>query len=457
MTEMTVDGENKTEVSVPMAQPKALARQRFLAQSIMLEEVGPSRFNHASLIVIAGLVAGFIAWAAITKVDEVSVTSGEVMPSGMVQTIQHHEGGVIEKIFVGPGDIVEQGQTLVTLRPNDLKADRDQLEARRVALELQAERLRAYAEGREPNYGTVDNRYAMLVNDQKSIMDLQRQSRESQVMVLDTQIAQREAELAVLSGQEKSIREQIALLSEQLKMRETLLEKGLVSRVLYLETQRELSRNTGLLNEVIGKARTSREAIAEAKGRTLELDSKLKSESVQQMGLVTKELAELREAIARIDDRKERLEIKSPVRGVVQSLEVNTIGGVIAAGGPVVHIVPLDETLVVETRIPPRDVGFISVGQEAKVKFSSYDFTKFGALNGKVSRISATTFTDDKGNSFYRARIDLDRNYVGETPGHNLILPGMTVVADIKTNRKTLIEYLIRPIYTAITQAFRER
>ncbi|MEZ5648046.1 MAG: HlyD family type I secretion periplasmic adaptor subunit [Alphaproteobacteria bacterium] len=457
MTEITADNESKNEVSVPMAQPRALARQRFLAQSIMLEEVGPSRFSSATLAVIAILVGGFIAWASITKVDEVAVTSGEVMPSGLVQTIQHHEGGIIEKIHVGPGDIVEAGTVLVTLRPNDVNADMEQLTARRVALELQAERMRAYAEDREPNYGDIDPRYASLVNDQNSIMDLQKQSRESQVLVLNRQIAQREGELAVLGGQEKSLREQIALLSEQLKMRETLLEKGLVSRVLYLETQRELSRNTGALNEVTGKARTAREAIAEAKGRIQELDSKLKADSIQQMGLVTKELAELHEAIARIQDRKDRLEVTSPVRGIVQSLEVNTIGGVIAAGGPIAKIVPLDETLVVETRVLPKDIGFIALGQSAKVKFSSYDFTKFGALNGKVSRISATTFTDDQGNSFYRARIDLDHNYVGDTPGQNLVLPGMTVVADIKTGRKTLVEYLVRPIYTALTQAFHER
>lgn len=161
--------------------------------------------------------------------------------------------------------------------------------------------------------------------------------------------------------------------------------------------------------------------------------------------------------MAKLEDRANRLEIRAPVRGIVKGLQAHTIGGVIAPGALVLEIVPMDEELVVEARVATTHVGHVEVGQPVTVKVLTYDFARYGGIPGRLRSVSASTFVAEDETPYYKAVIALDRNYVGGDPNRNLVLPGMTVQADIKTGRKTLLQYLLKPVYSSIDEAFQER
>jgi membrane fusion protein, adhesin transport system len=430
---------------------------RFLAQSVILEEAGSSGLIRAAMLTICLVIAAFIVWAWVTEVEEVAAASGEVVPTGQVQTLQHLEGGIIAEILVKEGDMVEAGQTLLRMDPAATFAELDQMRARQASLMLKAERLRSVGEGREPDFSIVGPQYAAMVRDQKSILASQLAARENRRQILLKQIEQRKEDLALLSGQERTTKANLSLLSEELKMRETLFKKGLSSKIVFLNIKRDVNQTRGDLNKIIGQRRQTTQALSEAGSRLAELDTDLKETSLAEMGAVTSELAQLHEAVNKIEDRVQRLAMKSPVRGIVKGLKTHTVGGVIPPGGVILELVPLDKELIVEARITTRDVGHLREGQPVTVKVMTYDYARYGGITGELKKISASTFLDEQGNPYYKGIVSLDRGYVGGDPERNRVLPGMTVQADINTGKKTLLQYLLKPVYSSVNQAFRER
>jgi HlyD family secretion protein/adhesin transport system membrane fusion protein len=240
-------------------------------------------------------------------------------------------------------------------------------------------------------------------------------------------------------------------------MRKQLLDKGLVSRVTYLETERALSQARGDLTGVQGKIAEARGALGEARNSLLELDAKLRNEALGEMGLVTAELAQVREKLARLEDRVARLEVTAPVRGIVKGLRIKTIGGVVRPGETLMELVPLGDALVAEVKIMPRDIGHVAIGQPAKVKISTYDSARFGGLDGTLKQISASTFQEDRGEAYYKGVIELSQDHVGSDPEANPILPGMVVDADIVTGNRSLFRYFLKPIFRGLDSSFHER
>ena len=240
-------------------------------------------------------------------------------------------------------------------------------------------------------------------------------------------------------------------------MRRELMEQKLTPKLAYLSAARDLERLKGEKARFIAQERTGREALAEAESRLADQESKLGHDALNEMGTVTAELAQVQEAKAKLEDRAARTEIVSPVRGIVQELAVTSSGSVIQAGGVVTKILPADDALVIENQITPRDIGHVSPGQPVRIKVASYDYARFGAVTGTLSRISPSTFLDEKKNPYYKGVVTLDRLYVGTDAKKNHILPGMTVQVDVVTGEKTILQYLLKPIYLAATQAFQER
>ncbi len=240
-------------------------------------------------------------------------------------------------------------------------------------------------------------------------------------------------------------------------MHETLVKKKLISRVTYLDSMKQLVTARGALRRNRSETARVRQAIAEAREKLVQLDSELRSDALAEMGEVSAELAQLRRLAGKAKDRVARLEIRSPVRGVVKNLVPNTIGGVIAPGSEVAEIVPLDEELIAEVRIGPPDVGSVTRGQPVSVNVSAYDFYRYGGIDGTLDRVSASTFQDDDGSLYYKGMITLEASHVGQGERANPILPGMTIEANINTGERTLLEYLIKPIYRSVSNAFDKR
>ncbi|MCP5373449.1 MAG: HlyD family type I secretion periplasmic adaptor subunit [Hyphomicrobiales bacterium] len=450
------------EDSPPAPQPAPRIRRgsrqtRYLAQSVILEEAGSPGLIRFAMLTIALVIAAFIVWSFVTKVEEVAVAAGEVVPTGRVQMIQHLEGGIISEILVDDGDVVDKSQVLLRLDPASARAELEQMRARQAALQLKAERLRAFGAGRKPNFDIVGKEYAHLIEDQRSIYEVQVSGRENRRQVLLDQISQRKAEQTLINTRESTVRNQLALVSEELSMHEKLFKKGLSSKIKYLDAQRKVNEAQGELNDTMSEKRRTAEALAEARSRLAELETTLREEALSEMGGVTAELAQVREGLNKLTDRVRRLEIVSPVRGIVKGLKAHTVGGVIGPGGIVLEVVPLDKELIVESRINTRDIGHVSVGQPVTVKVVTYDFARYGGITGVLEEISASTYVDENGVPYYKGVVSLDRAYVGYDPEQNRVLPGMTVQADISTGTKTLFEYLLKPVYSSINESFRER
>jgi len=430
---------------------------RYLAQSVVLEEAGSSSLIRMGMLTVSAVVISFIVWSYFTEVDEVSVSFGEVIPSSQIQTIQHLEGGILSEILVSEGQIVEAGDVLLRMDPAAAYSERAQMQARRASLLLKAERLRAFGLGREPDFSIVGEEYANMVKDQESIYSVQTGSRDSRREVMLNQIEQTSTQLNILDEQENTLRKHLKIVQDELKMREGLYRKGLSTKIVYLDIKREANQSRGDVNEVVQERLKAIEAHEEAKNRLGQDVAKTKEEALQEMGTVNAELAQVREAISKLEDRVKRLDVFAPVRGIVKGLQATTVGGVLAPGATITEIVPLDKELIVETKITTRDVGHLRVGQPVTVKVTSFDFARYGGITGELTSISATTFMNEKEEPYYKGLVTLDRSYVGYDPESNRIMPGMTVQADVTTGKKTLLQYLLKPVYSSVNEAFRER
>ncbi|WP_299442018.1 HlyD family type I secretion periplasmic adaptor subunit [uncultured Rhodospira sp.] len=439
--------------------PSQASRQaRHMAQSIVLEESGPSALIRLALVMVCALVGALVVWAGLTTVKEVAHAPGSVVPSSSLQVVQHKEGGILRDVLVQKGQTVEAGQVLARLDPVEARSDLETLRTRLISLRLKAERLRAFAEDRAPDFSFAGAAYANLVADQRYILSLQQEEHAAARQVLRDQIATLDGETTLVENKIASLERQVDLVIQQREMRRELMVEGLGSRVTFLEVEREVERINGEINELTNQLALNDQSRKELSSRLAQLDATRRREALDQMGEVNAEINEVIQSLTAETDRLNRLEITAPVDGLVQDLKIRTPGAVLQPGDALMTLVPIDDVLIVDSRIQPRDVGHVRVGQEVTVKLSAYDFARYGSAEGVLTDVSPTTFLDEQtGQAYYKGFIELTRNYVGDVPGRNPILPGMTVDASIITGEKTILAYLLRPIYVSLSQAFQER
>lgn len=430
---------------------------RYLSRSALLEEIGPPRAVFTLVSLSAFLVFAFLIWAAIVKLDEKTAAPGEILPINFVQPVQHLEGGIVTDILVQDGDYVEAGSPLVVLDDTAFLADLDRVRTRHAALRFQEERLRAFALERSLDYGDFVESFAEIRNDQAAVFAAQSKARDAQLKVVQSQIQERRNELTGLLDQETMLAEQVHLVAEEVGLRGELVEKGLSSKLIYLGTKRELSRTQAELAQVQSNQSRTRANLAEAESRYLELESRLRNDALSELSEISSERQQVEQELKRLEDRVDRLMVIAPVDGTVNGLTLKSIGAVVAPGALVAEIVPSEKELVAEVRISPQDVGHVRVGKPALVKVETYDFARYGGIEGEVSHVSAASFLDEQGDPYFKGRVSLKQSHVGPEAANFIITPGMTLVADIKTGEKSLLGYLVRPVYNALGPAFSER
>ncbi|MBP2233181.1 HlyD family secretion protein/adhesin transport system membrane fusion protein [Azospirillum agricola] len=422
----------------------------------LVSDPGVRPLVQATALIVGALVLGATGWMAVTPVQEVAVAFGEIVPASAVQAVQHLEGGIVQELLVKEGQVVEAGQPLVRFNSVTTQSGHDQLLARRAALSIQAERLAAFAGDRPANFAPFAG-FAALVADQGRVLAAQIEARENQRRVLGGQIAEQRSQLASTGRQRAQLAGNVPLLEWKVNMRNDLTSKGFNSKLMVIEAQRELAAAQGELHRLDGVIATTSDSIAETEARIQELDGRLRQEALDKLGMVTAELAELDNQVIAQSDRVDRLVSTAPVRGIVQELPVKTAGGVVVPGGLVAKIVPLGEELVADVRVSTRDIGFVAPGQPVKVKVAAFDYARFGRVEGTLKSVSPTTFFDQDKTPYYQGRVTLAANHVGDNLRQHLLLPGMTVEADIATGEKTVLQYLLKPIYTTLDGALRER
>jgi len=432
------------------------ARARFLAQAIQLEET-----RHSDIIATAiyfSLLILFSAgvWAWSTDVNEVAISEGEVIPAGLIHNIQHLEGGVVEEINVRNGDKINKGDLLLRFSPHLLQLEKEQLLVRKAALDLEMERLHALFEEREPDFGPLSNDFPILANKQMIIYKGQLVSQESELNVIDRQIIQKENELKRQKNQAKSIIKEVKLLEEQVRIRKQLSKERIVSRTELISTQSRLAEIESERRTIQDGVFVAESALEEVKLRRLEKKASFIKELELESGEVASELAEVKQMLTRIEKKSHQLTLSAPITGIIKGLAVHNINAVVEGGQVILQLVPVDDEMFIEAKIPPEEIGRVHVDQEVDVKFDSYDSARYGSIKGKVSQLSASTYLDDDREPYYRAEIELTKNYVGDNKNKLKIIPGMTVKANIKTGSKTVLDYLMKPVSRGFSQAFTE-
>lgn len=430
---------------------------RYLSQSVLIEEAEAPYVVRSTLVLISFIIIILIFWSAFAEVEEIAIAEGETIPSKHIQLVQHLEGGIVSEIMVREGDLIQKGQPILIVDGISVKRDLSSLTARRVSLSYQALRLRAFINNTIPEFKILGIKNDQLIKEQMKNFESMVEARENQKLVVLEQIDQKQAVVDGLKEKEKILKDNLRLADEEKVVKQKLFNRGHISKLDFLSTQKDY-------NDIKSKLQETQSDIVEAENAIKEYDNRLKSlksnfidDAYQELNLVETDLEQVKEQIKKLKERVDRLEVKSPSYGYVKVLNVKTIGGVIESGKTIAEIVPLEGNLIVEIKIKPRDIGHITIGQDVNVKVSSYDFSRYGLVEGKLKYISATTFANDDGTRYYMGRVSLEKNYVGKDSSQNLIVPGMTVQADIVTGSKSILSYLLKPINNAISVAFSER
>lgn len=401
----------------------------------------------------------FLAWAFFAELDEVSVAEGEVVPRGNIKVIQHLEGGIIESISVAEGDVVKAGATLLQLDLASTGTNKEELEVRLDSNLLTRARLEAEAKGQRtftfPE--AVAIRRPDLISQEHDAFEARQRQLRVALDVLQRQVQQRDLEVKELTARRKAVTRNLTLAKDRLDMSSSLLEKGLVPKMEHLQLEAEVEDLEGELQTINASVPRARSAVAEAQARIREETTRFRREAQEEVNKLSQSIARIRELLSKATEQTVRAEIKSPIDGIVKNLRYNTIGGVVKAGEPILEIVPTGDNLVVQAKLKPTDRGYVRAGQPTTVKISTYDFVRYGGLDGVVQLVAPDSSTDENGVPYYRVIVETTKTYLGEEEGKLPIMPGMEATVDIHTGAKSVIDYLIKPVLKLRHEAFRER
>lgn len=416
------------------------------------------RYLIAIVLIITLFVISAIVWMNWAQIDVVIRGSGKVSTASQVQNIQSLEGGIVSEIMVVEGQTVSADQPLIKI--SDVAFSSSFEENRLLYLDLLARssRLNAQAFGTDfIPHPEVSAEAPELVKSEKSLFDSHLQQLKETLSIHDEKISQQESALREAQSKSRQLVKSLDLVKREIKIKKPLKDRGIISEVEFLQLQQKEAELEGQIESVNLSVPRIRSTIDEAgfskKKEKLDFQNKAK----QELNEVTSEIGRIKETQTALKDRVKRTTLRSPVNGIVQRLYTNTIGGVISPGSNIVEIVPQEDALLVEIKIKPADIAYLSVGQFARLKFSAYDFAIHGSLQGIVIFVSADTITDEDGVSFYLIRVKPTKAFLGVKSGELPIRIGMTVEGDIITAKKSILSYLTEPVHRGIDKALRER
>lgn len=394
----------------------------------------------ASLILLGTTIALFvvgIVWAHFAVLDEVKRGNARVIPSRQLQVVQSLEGGIVQEILVQEGDIVKQGQVLMRIDDTKFLADLGEVRERRFANAARVARLDAEVQGLpQPTFPA-------------ELMERAPQAVQTEQNVFEARAKKLAQDVDVLTQQATRLSDSLKLLSREVQLTQNLYAQKVVPEIEMLRLQRQEADMRG--------------QFAETQSRIANAKAAFRSQAEEDLAKSRADLAVLEETTKSAQDRVRRADLKSPVNGIVNKLNVTTVGAVVQPGANLMDIVPMDDTLLVEGRIRPQDIAFIRPQQNAVVKITAYDSSVYGSLKGKVERISADAIVDDKseqrgekGESFYRVIVRTDKNHLGSAEHPLPIIPGMVATVEVQTGEKSVLDYMMKPARMLRDEALRE-
>lgn len=421
----------------------AIIRQEPLRARVLLRAIG--------LVILL-----FIIWAALARLDEVTRGDGKVIPSRQVQVLQSIDGGLVSEILVREGDVVQADQLLVKIDETRFVSSVKENRAQYLGLLAKAARLKAISDGKAfvppPEVIKEDPE---VVAQERQLFEAKREEMNATVSIARQQLAQRQQELNEAQARRAQASQGYDLTARELSVTKPLISSGAVSEVELLRLERDVSRYRGERDQASAQITRIQAAIGEAQRKIEEVELTHRNDAGKELSETMSKLNSLAESSVGLSDRVKQSSIRSPVKGTVKRLLVNTVGGVVQAGKDIIEIVPLEDTLLLEARVQPRDIAFLRPGQPVMVKFTAYDFSIYGGLEGTLEHIGADTVMDDKGNPFYVVRVRTVKPGFGDA---NLpIIPGMVAEVDILTGKKSVLSYLLKPVLRAKSVALTER
>lgn len=408
------------------------------------------------LAVISCLLVVSVIWAHNAEISQTAVGSGRVIPSSQVQVVENLEPGSIREILVSEGDSVQQNQIIIKLDETASLARLGELLQKQSAFTAEYERLDAQSNLSEkivsaiPITGETQSFYG----DQQQVLEIELKKLGEQLSIRRQQLEQKKQSLAEAKATLQKQTAALELADRELNLTEKLFKRRAIPEIEFLRIQRiaqDLRGDIAIMNSSILRLGAE---VAEAEELVLAEESAFSAKAIERKSKVAAELSIISETIKAAKDAVRRKELRAPVGGIINQLNVATLGQVVQSGTRIAEIVPEDDRLLIEARITPKDIAFVRPGLNAKVRLSAYDYTKFGVLEGVVERIGADTITDDNQETFYR--VIVSTNETSQLPDQMVIIPGMIATVDVETGKRSILEYLLKPVLKIRDSALRE-
>jgi adhesin transport system membrane fusion protein len=413
----------------------------------------------AVIVACFAAVTLFILWASLARVDEVTRGQGRVIPSSKMQIVQSAEPATIKDILVRSGQTVRKGQLLVRLDDTQSSSELGQIAAENKLLSARADRLSREASGQGADCApAADGTIPPSGGEEARLQAVRQSALQSRLSGLQAAVEQRRRELGEAQATVSSLVSSVALAQRQVEMIEPLARKNIVPQTELLSARRELVDLQGRLAAAReGVSRTSA-GVREAMAQAAEAGFQFRQDALNERSQLQTKIAVNSESLRGAAGRVQRAELRSPVDGVVNDVQVTTVGGFVQAGQKIMQVVPLGDKLLVEARVKPSDIAFIKVNDRANVKVTAYDFSVYGGLTGRVVQISADSIYDEVAKeAYFSVVVETDRAYLLSGQRRLPITPGMICDVEIITGRKSILSYLMKPISKARAEALSER
>lgn len=424
--------------------------------------IDDARALRGSRLIIVAAITGFVVflvWSTFARVDEVTRGQGRVIPTSKVQVVQSAQPATIRSILVRSGQSVKKGQLLVRLDDTDSSSELGEIEAENRSLTARAARLSQEAQGED--FGCPDDVAATnptACQSEAALQQLRASAHRTKLSALSSAVEQRRRDLSEAQATASSLRTSLQLANEQVAMLEPLAAKSIVPQTELLQARREAQDVRGRLAAAQEAISRSAAAVRGAQAELAEADLQFREEALDERNQLNAKLEVNEQSLRGAAGRLERTEVRSPVDGIVNDVQVTTVGGFLSAGQKIMEVVPAGEKLLVEARVQPRDIAFINVNDPATVKVTAYDFSIYGGLPGKVVHVSADSIYDEEAKeAYFTVLVETNKSYLTAGRSRLPITPGMICEVEIITGRKSVLTYLLKPINKARSEALRER
>ncbi len=411
--------------------------------------------NIALAIILA--ITVMVVWSIFATVEEIAKARGEVVPLGHRQVIESQQGGTLAQVNVEEGDVVKQGDIIAVFSAIDSQSTEEEIKSQRDNALMKIERFNAFVERRPADFSAYASDYSDLVSQQQSALDAMNEQYDRLEQSTESEKAKTQAEYQAIADEIPALNNQISAAQKTVGMMKELDESGVISDVQFLENQQKLDSYIRELKGLEGKEKVLAETLKNLDDLWAQKQAELFSETREKLTEAQAELLVFEARLRASSSQVAQTTIHAPVDGIIQSVPSELSGSVIEPGGVVAVIVPSTATAILETKLSPRDIGFVTVGQPARIKIDAFDYSRYGALDGIVQKISPTTDSDERGGVYYKVQIAIDTPYFGNDPSGQALIPGMTGEADIVTGDKTIFQYLWKPVFTNVSSAFGER